>query len=453
MMKKSSHILVVEAGTHRFWCKTDRGWVESPADSPPPKTFLVVSELDDEAVSCEALPALLPHDRNALAERRLAFAYPDTTMRAWAWIGKPLWGAGHAAFFALNSSKRIDEVVQPYLAKGCLVRGLRTSSALLWQLAKKLYGNQTCLVMMKLPHAIRLLAMSKGRPLLTRYLENLEESAVNTEIVATWRYLINQKLAAPGSDPVVHWQGVGNDNGIGLLFDTQSPLDLAPIQMRSGWLSQQLSSASVVAGVMALVLAFASGLTDILAALRAGPEMDRVNQQIYSTNSELALLERELLESGIPIEALKGAQRFIEDELKDQPYPLDDLQALSQVIARVAPHIRLSRLEWRRSVDEQVGCAPAAHSSNKPPNEIKKIPVRRVIDMTFMPDPALTPRVLDAALVRLSGGLKAMPGAAVEVNELDAQRVGAFTSGREGASTRQTGLKVCMVFGGVAREN
>jgi hypothetical protein len=453
MNNKFRHILVVDASTQTFWQKKGSGWIELPKNNTPPKEFLIVSNLQEEAVSTEALPSLLFHDRKALAERRLAFAYPDTEMRTWAWIGKPFWGEGYASFFTLVNNKRIEEIAQTYLEMGCRIGGIRTSTMLLWQFAAKYYKKQTCLVMLRLPHAIRLLAIANGRPILTRYLEIIDDEIINNELATTWRYLMNQRLVSPGTNPVVQWHGNGSESDISILLNTHSPLEIASVRMRIPWLTHRLSINSIKFSVLILISSLIYGLAGLVTIFESASELGRINFHLNEISNQIEPIEKKLNSSGVSINALRAAQRFFEAELNGQPYPIADLVAVSRAIALANPQIKLTKIDWIRSNNDKLGCAGTINQSTESPVDSKFSAVQRVLKLNFTPDTALSPRLLDASLEQLSSALKNINGAKIEINELDAQRSETFTSGSGNSVARQGALNVCMILGGVESEN
>jgi len=415
-------VLFFDPAGGRLLVRRQGGW-QPAAPQQTVQDVLVVTDLHEETVTHEAFPALRLSDRKALAMRRLASAWSDAVLRGWTWLGNPIYGAGHMVFFALPGADATVAQLRERLAGGLRIVGVRATSQLLWERARRLYPRGVCLVLVALPSAIRLVALANRLPILTRRLEVVDEAALTAEIQATWRYLINSRLAPIGSTPVVHWPA-GRDaaSGLAWLLEARSSVELAPRDLRAAWLTRQLSLAAWGIGGLALVAALGLAYADLLRLERAWTQHAQVQADERAARRDIVDLESRITALGVPVRAWRGLNAFVQAELEHQPEPQAQLAHLSQVLLAVYPQVRVQKLEWRRTqgqgCDEGRGAGAvleeathAAASANAP------APPGALLDLKVWVDPAQRPHARHAALTQLSERLAALPGSTLVIDE------------------------------------
>jgi hypothetical protein len=312
-MTSPRHILFVEPERTSFWTKTRAGWRADPPHEPAPRDFLLVTDLPEEACTAEALPSLGFYDRKSLAARRLLMTYPEANLRGMAWLGHPLWGAGHAAFFALPSCQRVEEVAAEHRIAGRRISGVRTSSLLMWERARKKFGRGVCLVVSASSEAVRLLAMADGRPVLTRHLNrhDLPEGKPDNEIRLTWRYLVNQRIAPDASEPVVHWLGKesspGQTDWPATLFEVASRVEIAPLDLRAESLARRIGRRALHGAGIAAVASLAVSMALVARMVEDGREIVAAAVAESRTKAEAESLETRIAATGISVDALRAA--------------------------------------------------------------------------------------------------------------------------------------------------
>ena len=445
-------VLFFDPAGDRLLVRRQGGW-QPAAKQQTVQDVLVVTDLHEETVTHEALPALGLFDRQAFATRRLASGWPDAVLRGWTWLGNPIYGAGHMVFFALPGADATVAQLRERLAGGLRMVGARASSQLLWERARRLYPRGVCLVLVALPSAIRLVALADRRPILTRRLEVLDEAALAAEIQATWRYLINLKLASTASAPVVHWPA-GRDaaSGLAWLLAARSSVELAPRDLRAAWLTRQLSLAAWGTGGLALVAALGLAYADLSRLARAWTQHAQIQADERAARRDIADLEGRMTALGVPVRAWRGLNAFVQAETEHQPEPQAQLAALSQALLAVYPQVRVQKLEWRRTQGQ--GCdagagagavleeaTHAAASANAP------APPGALLDLKVWVDPALRPRARQAALTQLSKRLAALPGATLEIDE-GRRAVGAALKSAQSATREDAGVRYCLTVHG-----
>ena len=446
-------VLFFDSSGGRLLVRRQGGW-QPAAPQQTVQDVLVVTDLHEETVTHEALPALRLSDRQALATRRLASAWSDAVLRGWTWLGNPIYGAGHMVFFALPGADAAVAQLRERLAEGGLrMVGVRASSQLLWERARRLYPRGVCLVLVALPTAIRLLALANRLPILTRRLEVVDEAALTAEIQATWRYLINSKVAPIGSTPEVYWPA-GRDaaSGLAWLLEARSSVELAPRDLRGAWLTRQLSWAAWGTGGLALVAALGLAYADLSRLARTWTQHAQVQADERATRRDIADLEGRITALGVPVSAWRGLNAFVQAELEHQPEPQAQLAELSQVLLPLYPQVRVQKLEWRRTqgqgCDEnrEAGAAleeatHAAESANAP------APPGALLDLEVWVDPALRPHARHAALIQLSKRLAAMPGSTLVIDE-GRLAAGAALKSAQSAAMENAVVRYCLTVQG-----
>jgi len=441
-------VLFFDSSGGRLLVRRQGGW-QPAAPQQTVQDVLVVTDLHEETVTHEALPALRLSDRQALATRRLASAWSDAVLRGWTWLGNPIYGAGHMVFFALPGADATVAQLRERLAGGLRIVGVRATSQLLWERARRLYPRGVCLVLVALPSAIRLLALADRLPILTRRLEVVDEAALTAEIQATWRYLINSKLAPTDSTPVVHWPA-GRDaaSGTAWLLGARSSVELAPRDLRAAWLTRQLSLAAWRTGGLALVAALGLAYADLSRLARAWTQHAQVQADERAARRDIADLEGRITALGVPVRAWRGLNAFVQAELEHQPEPQAQLARLSQVLLAVYPQARVQKLEWRRTQGGQ-GCDEGreAGAALEEATRAAPAPPGALLDLNVWIDPAQRPHARQAALTQLSKRLAAMPGSTLVIDE-GRLAAGAALKSAQSAAMENAVVRFCLTVHG-----
>ncbi|MCC6170623.1 MAG: hypothetical protein IT481_01210 [Gammaproteobacteria bacterium] len=273
-------------GESRSWRHDGR--TLQPGEPAPRSAVVAVVDFPDESYVLAKLPAMRGHDGRLLRRRRLEREFPGVSLA----LVQPLRrgrevDGNDAVLIAVPGGAALQDALGE-LAHEHALRAVTTPALLAGEwLRRARIRQRRVLIVLPTPAGVRLLFLDDGRPTLSRLTGPLAPQATAAEIARTVQYLQNtQRVArgesvelwfwgmddataaaclpagvdvAPSSAPRVPGLPDPESDGLQALLelavDDPGAPQLAPDELRMGWLARELERGSRLAAAAAAVLA------------------------------------------------------------------------------------------------------------------------------------------------------------------------------------------------------
>ncbi len=397
--------IYIEEDNISFWQRKKGKWIKTDPDKLSTKYVWLITNLSDEACQADSIPALLWHDRNKLLKRKIDAAYPDTIYKSYVWLGPPIYGAGNVALFALGANDRITPVLDIIKSHHLIVEGLSTSTALLWAYAKKKYKDDVYILLYRSGEHIRLIAINRRLPILTRYLRlsAAEDAKLQHEIEVTWQYLINRKIASVSTRPVVYLLNSSSFEENELLFSIRPRINLAPLELKLSYYINRLDT-----GLLFLTLAVFLWSTVYLSFWikswnERKLEVSQVASRISEVRRSISSLKENIRSGEYTYDLLVEIGRVVENILQPAPDPVDDFNRLSGKLEFLRNYALVSSISW--SLAGSKVCHEQADLHQLPVSSSQDDPLANLDGRQSdnLPHPTKFQRQIDIVLIPKSG--------------------------------------------------
>ena len=476
-------VLFLNAQGPCWWEKQGGVWRLLPGPVSDP--VWVVTDLTEETLVEITVPRIFGNDRNLFVQRQLANRFPESPFRT-----ALKFAPSGSLMNRLAPPKQILMAIEPANRLTAAMESVQTPVVGVWSVsvllaqmgqAKSLPG--TLLIVLGQAASTRIVFLKDHIPVLTRLVAGSNSASEQAlEVVRTVRHLENTRVIERGSDrlavlllgthqglaavlsrdridavepPSPRWadsEGGWRD----ALFDRickSPPGQLAPLALRSSYLTQQVRKAAGLAmgvSVLAAVVVASGSVVSIVGdrGLRAG---------LNTTSTQLAVqieqLDGSLASFGASPELLRKVLALDTDEIESAPELNSHLVALSRAIASV-PNARVRSLEWQLIGPQAIPCPrdPGTVAAAAPPAETAAEPARKVelkLSMTFGAE--LGPRLLLQQSTQLSDQIKAIPGASILLDPSRTLRDGDIGSASVGQADTLRQFAWCLVLPGTLK--
>lgn len=472
-------ILYISAAGSSWWSNSSGAWLAVPG--PATETTRVVADLTEETFVEIAVPRVFGNDRKRFVQRQLTSRFPETPFRA-ALVPPQAGGLMERLappkqiLTAIEPSERLQAALKTVTAP---IVGVWGVSTILAQLGQSKSLPPTLLIVLSQASSTRIIFLKDRSPVLTRLVAasgSAAEQAV--EILRTVRHLENTKMLERGAQrlpalllgtaqglagilsgdridavtaPGKQW-AEGDSGWRAGLFDLAckgASGQLAPLTLRTSYLTLQLEKAARVAMLVCLVGAVVVASGSILSVVNNTKAESGLNTSANQLTGQIAEAEASVESFGVSPELLRKVLALDSDEIGSAPDLQSQLTVLSRVVSSV-PGARVTALNWQFMAASETAC----------PAELGALPLAAVA----VPDPAVEPqRKLEIKLsialaadvgprlklqqaTRITSELGLLPGSVVMLDPAIALRDGDIGSGALGQADTQRSLNWCVVL-------
>ncbi len=355
-----------------------------PGDAAPGAALVVVVDFPDEAYVLATLPLMRGSDAALLRRRRLEREFPGATLTALEVLRRrPADGVTDAVMIAVNGGQALQDALAERAAAHAV--SAVTTPALLadeW-LRRARVLKRRVLVVMPTPAGVRLVFIDNARATLSRLTGPLAPASTATEIARTVQYLQNTQRIERGENIELWFWGVddataaacvptgtavtpsaaprvaglpdperdGLDALLALALQSPGKLQLAPDELRLGWLARGVERSGRLAAAAVLVLAF--GIATLLEwrATRLTAEVAGLVAQRASIESDATQFDAALGQRGLSladVATLPEAERA----LARGALAFDDVLSMLGSGIAAHPDVVLTRIEMRAAAPD-----------------------------------------------------------------------------------------------------
>ena len=436
-----SYLLYINSTEQQLWRKVDGQW--QPWDGEPDSPVWIVTDLPEESFTDIKMPRLFGRDRSAFIARQLATAFPDTPYRSYL---TPVQAGGLLGLFAptrqilfgISAAERLNSVLASISAP---IAGVWPISMLLAQMCKGKDLPDDLLIALPGPDTLRIVYLRNRSPVIARLTSTPDQAAAQVdELIRTLRYLENAQIL-PRDRKLHAVLFLGDNSGLeGLvasanlklvrlpqkkalptdwrlpLFDIvlKSPAgQLAPMDKRIDYLSQQLGKTAFVAAIILVLLGVGVAGSNLYAAYEMRNQKQALEASTQQLQAQLASTDQAINHFNVAPDLVRHAIALHDKEIASVP-PLDrHLQLIANLLAD-DPSLRLSALRWRLLKPAQPACIGTADANPADPNA-EAAPTgneTRKVEISFeltLPD-TYGPRDRAAVLRSISGRIASIQG-------------------------------------------
>ncbi|MBX3695956.1 MAG: hypothetical protein KF790_12395 [Steroidobacteraceae bacterium] len=273
-------------GESRSWRHDGRAL--QPGEPAPRSAVVAVVDFPDESYVLAKLPAMRGHDGRLLRRRRLEREFPGVSLA----LVQPLRrgrevDGNDAVLIAVPGGAALQDALGD-LAREHALRAVTTPALLAGEwLRRARIRQRRVLIVLPTPAGVRLLFLDDGRPTLSRLTGPLAPQATAAEIARTVQYLQNTQRVARGESVELWFWGMDDATAaaclpagvdvtpssaprvpglpdperdglqalLALAVDDPGAPQLAPDELRMGWLARELERGSRLAAAAVAVLA------------------------------------------------------------------------------------------------------------------------------------------------------------------------------------------------------
>ena len=355
-----------------------------------------VTDLAEERFSQIQVPRIFGRDRANYLARQLSARFPDTPFCT----ALPLPGRGtlmdrlapaRQLLLGVDASERVHAALDGVTVP---LAGLWSSSMLLAQIAGRRRLAPDLFVVLPQDGSLRILFLKDHQPLLSRLAPSTDSPVDRAaQIARTLRHLQNTRSIERSERryPVLL---LGAENGLGaalaaqrldliaspgawasrppgdwrfLLFELalrSPPGQLAPIGLRSAYLSRRLNRLAYGTAAASLVLALGAASGEWERGLHARQLRDRYAREVGSLRAERVRTESAIASFGAEPDQLRAALNLDAREVVAVPALAQAMRTASGVVAR-QPGLRVERMNWRLLLPSESACAAQAPAPSK----------------------------------------------------------------------------------------
>jgi hypothetical protein len=361
-----------------------------PGDAAPGAALVAVVDFPDEAYVLATLPIMRGSDAALLRRRRLEREFPGATLTALEVLRRrSADGVTDAVMMAVNGGQALQDALLERAASHALAAV--TTPALLaaeW-LRRARVGKRRVLVVLPTPAGVRLVFIDNARTTLSRLTGPLSPGSTSAEIARTVQYLQNTQRVERGENIELWFWGVddataaacvptgaavtpsatprvaalpdperdGLDALLALAAQSPGRLQLAPDELRLGWLARGVERSGRLAAAAVLLLAV--GIAGVLEwrASRLTAEVAELAAQRALIESDAAQLNESLQQRGL---SLADVATLPEAERALARGALEFDAVLSMVGSGFATHpdVLLQRVEMRAAATDSAAAPP-----------------------------------------------------------------------------------------------
>lgn len=366
------------------------GGVLVAGDALPGSRLVAVVDFPDEAYVLATLPIVRGRDAALLRRRRLEREFPGATLTALQVLRRRTAdGVTDAVMISVNGGQALHDALLERAAVHAV--SAVTTPALLagdW-LHRASVGSRRVLVVMPTPAGVRLIFVDNARVTLSRLTGALLPASTSTEIARTVQYLQNTQRVERAENIELWFWGVddataaacvpagaavtraatprvaglpdperdGLDALLALAARSRGRLQLAPDELRLGWLARGVERSGRLAAAAVLMLAIGSAAVLEWRSMRLNAEVAELVAQRARMESDATQLSEALQQRGLSlaeVATLPEAQRAVTRGALE-------FDAVLSLVGRgfaAHPDVLLQRVEMRAAAADAAAVLP-----------------------------------------------------------------------------------------------